>query len=1500
MKKRVVILSFLLLVLSLSISLAQQRVLYQKRATELIQPPVSPKPEYVPGEVLAKFKIQGSKLKLKPEKQFQGVSLDKVEVALDDLKTTTPELQSLVDSLKANKIEKIEKVFKGAAPPKEKGEIDFSRTFKLFFDKNVPVDQLIPQLSQNSLIEYAEPNYIFHTQIIPNDPYYLDSYPNNTINRDPKWNPPYDYQWNLKKIKMEPAWEISKGSSDISVAVIDSGVDYTHSEFGDCADGEDEEFCQPLKYDGQPLENHVNLIFVPSGFNGDTAKFEQEVQRAWQVFKDYTPLDPSIEKLNVFYVKKEASPNSYCYLGCAGIDRLLCCDTAIAKGLSSNCWNGPRQTIVIHNDPAYGGAGYRSEDVATATIHELAPEVVIHELGHSLFNLGDEYTGQSSSVADNSPNCDYSGCSKWSDLIGYQGVNCYSPSCANGNYYTSETTIMRFLGVPFEEVNERIACCEYKRETGFYPSSLCNEFLTLGRGLENYCRQEIWLGMMFVPNPYEYTFFKINNNWALKGVSQLNPGRYPLEQVTGEEGGGEIGVSVYNTDSTVKNLQFSNQVFIEYPGETDLGGYQEVERKTLTVIMDQTKTPLEKILINGQQVATRDQLSLMIATEVAGEDECLIIKGHDFINNDDDPIDDFGHGTHVAGIITSSTNNAKGIAGIQWQGKILAIKVLDEYGMGPIDIIAQGIRSAVENGAKIINMSFGNNVPFYPIPETLNDALNFAQNQGVVLVVAAGNNNDDVSLGYWPANHPAVIAVAATDYQDQKASFSNYGSKISLSAPGVGILSLRATGTDIYCDPFDPEECNFHIIGNDYYWASGTSMAAPHVVGLAALVLAKNKNLTSNQVTNILINGVDDLGLPSFDIDYGYGRINAANSLTNMDTSSPPFARISYPFYSMLIGSKFKITGSASADNFSNYTIDYADSPFSSNWSNQGIALENNGNRPISDNLLANANLSHLTTGDYYLRLKTNSVSGKSASMIVPIRIDRAIRENFPIQFGSNIYDQKPVIADINGDKKKEIIFEKKQTTELMAVEPDGTSLNGWPKPLDYHEDWAYSPTVTDIDPSYPGLEVIIHVPVSPDNVQILAFHADGTPVPGWTKSDWQSRPPLYLTYETLSSEKLNDNYFLAYGEDSLSLNEGPTLHLLDKMANNLPGWPVTLYEQGWSTWMDYPLLVSDINRDGNPEVVVIWPSFKISIFSVQGKLIKEIRLPKDDYFEEFVTAIALGDLDGDEFKEIIATVIKVPELRQKKIYVWDHQGNIKSDKWPYVVDIGSAILGDGLLTLGDFNNDNKPEILTGIAPRDSLGQYYLLDKNANLLPGFPAPGYNSSMFGVNVKLQNGNQIFAHGSWRTKSLYLKKYRSLQGSLVMSSGYPKVFDSRANAQVYPGSSSIIDLDGDNQLELVIPVFFGYPGSLGNDSYLYVFNLDYSAKSSDWPQYFHDERHTGAYSWSLFGDLNGDGQVNVADIKILLLRYGTNDQQADLNFDGFVNVIDFGKILRLIGS
>jgi len=254
-----------------------------------------------------------------------------------------------------------------------------------------------------------------------------------------------------------------------------------------------------------------------------------------------------------------------------------------------------------------------------------------------------------------------------------------------------------------------------------------------------------------------------------------------------------------------------------------------------------------------------------------------IVQGYDFVNEDNDPTDDHAHGTNVTGIATMTGNNNFGLAGVDWNCKIMPVKVLDEnnFFVTALDA-AEGINYATNNGADVMNMSFGFSSEN---PQVLQDAIENAYDNGVVLVCSAGNGDGNNIA--WPASYTQTITVGATDLNDYRVRSaytgvwgSNYGTMVDLVAPGDWMVSARFNDNQAFT-----------------WWMGGTSQATPLVAGAATLLLSVDPDLTSEDIRTVLRNTADDQvgdpneDTPGYDIYHGAGRLNLHQALLAVSES---------------------------------------------------------------------------------------------------------------------------------------------------------------------------------------------------------------------------------------------------------------------------------------------------------------------------------------------------------------------------------------------------------------------------------------------------------------------------------------------------------------------------------------------------------------------------------------------------------------------------------------
>jgi serine protease len=247
-------------------------------------------------------------------------------------------------------------------------------------------------------------------------------------------------------------------------------------------------------------------------------------------------------------------------------------------------------------------------------------------------------------------------------------------------------------------------------------------------------------------------------------------------------------------------------------------------------------------------------------TQVRDLAETIFVKGYDFVNDKEAADDDNGHGTHVAGTVAQATNNNYGVAGVAYEAKLMPLKVLSDYGGGTVADIAEAIKFAADNGADVINMSLGGGGESH----LMKDAIDYAYQKGVVIIAAAGNENDNSAA--YPARYPHVIGVSAFGADGDKAPYSNYGAGVDISAPG------GSEAGKILQETIDPQTGNSVLLG-----LQGTSMASPHVAGVAALIKSTGIKEPDAvlQVLEQSARVVTDDGLNY----YGAGKLNAEEAV---------------------------------------------------------------------------------------------------------------------------------------------------------------------------------------------------------------------------------------------------------------------------------------------------------------------------------------------------------------------------------------------------------------------------------------------------------------------------------------------------------------------------------------------------------------------------------------------------------------------------------------------
>ncbi len=354
-----------------------------------------------------------------------------------------------------------------------------------------------------------------------------------------------------------------------------------------------------------------------------------------------------------------------------------------------------------------------------------------------------------------------------------------------------------------------------------------------------------------------------------------------------------------------------------------------------------------------------------------------VIKGYNFVDNTADPMDDQypGHGTACSGVIGALTDNGLGIAGLDWNTKILAVKALDSDGSGSHADVAAAIHYSADHGAAVLSMSFGDTQG----SSTLRSAVDYAYAQGCLLVASAGN--DGVTTPAYPAGYTdKVIAVAATDSNDRRSVWnssqsSNYGTWITVSAPGTDIFTLQRSS------PW-------------YRSLSGTSFSCPFVAGLAGLLLGLHPTWGQSEVTDQIkstCTNIDALN-PGAEGMMGAGRIDVSRAL------NAPFASITSPADNANITGTVNITGNASGESFDSYKLEIGKGITPSVWTQIGATHTT----PIVNGLLETWQTVPGPNGLYTLRLTVTSNGLSESTATVQVNINNPLEVLGKVLAGPN------------------------------------------------------------------------------------------------------------------------------------------------------------------------------------------------------------------------------------------------------------------------------------------------------------------------------------------------------------------------------------------------------------------------------------------------------------------------------------------------------------------
>jgi len=834
-----------------------------------------------------------------------------------------------------------------------------------------------------------------------------------------------------------------------------------------------------------------------------------------------------------------------------------------------------------------------------------------------------------------------------------------------------------------------------------------------------------------------------------------------------------------------------------------------------------------------------------------------VIGGYDFVNDDDDPMDDMGHGTHVAAI-------AAGMRGADWyqggnqnyngvapEAKIYAYKVLNENGFGSDSDVISGIERATDpnndfnfsDHADIISMSLGGpGDPDDPKSQSIDNAAAI----GVVPVIAAGNSGPGRFSITSPGTARKAITVAANDDPGNMANFSSRGPvywngeylfKPDISAPGVSICAAE----------HGEWLSDYRCLDQEHISISGTSMAAPHVSGAVALLLQAKPDLTPDEVKGIITGSADGNSLNP--ILFGFGKLNAANAISYR---APLDAVTSIESPGDVANGAFDVKGTLSQDGFVDYQIYIAHAPIMSDYVEYSL-IYNSSAFPTSQYLATNLAMPP-AFGPYALKLVANyqgastvkygylsNLKGNDIEML-----DGWPRKPFGWPSGFWGVGSTPLLQDVNKDGNKEIITFSSDRVSIW--DKNGNALPGWPRMIDtgiMTSGAADPPAIGDINGD--GNDEIIKPSFWHFNFQNgkacgYAWNLDGSNAAGWANNCDPSGPAAIADKVSLYDVNNDGRKEILATINVLMPNDKSNyvVHVLNGTGAQMPGWPKTFASTSDTNAVVSPPAAADLNNDGSSEIAVMASVYNVSsgqvnsrmfVYRQNGSLLANFDVGQMNVRE----SLHLADLDGDGLLEI---GLGTSDCGEESIAFYRLDGSIVGG-WPnmqYGSNQYNFLVSSGLFSSkSQAGADSGKQAGTGIAlsywSKDNLRSYVtLLSPGGNVLPGWPQETIGKSLW-VTPQTADLDSDGVQEVLSTSDSGLVYAWKADGSQL--SGFPLDMPGPSNS-----GTAVGDIDNDGHLEL----FAGM-----HDGTVYGWRLKTSQNNYlPWPMWKHDPQNTGVLS------------------------------------------------------
>ena len=821
-------------------------------------------------------------------------------------------------------------------------------------------------------------------------------------------------------------------------------------------------------------------------------------------------------------------------------------------------------------------------------------------------------------------------------------------------------------------------------------------------------------------------------------------------------------------------------------------------------------------------------------------ENCKVVGGYDFINNDNDPMDDNGHGTHVAS--TAAGNGV--LKGVAPDAKIYAYKVLDSGGGGYESQIISGIERAVDpNGdgdfsdhIDIISMSLGG--PGNP-EDPMSTAIDNVVDNGVVAVIATGNDGPSEQTIGSPGTSRKAITVGASNKSDIIASFSSRGPVIwtdsegnekaiikpDIVAPGVYICAAQSSQDTIWQEYKDYDGRDIHCIDNKHIKISGTSMATPHVAGAVALIKQAHPDWTPEEIKSALKGTAFDIGENA--ITQGTGRIDVLDAI-KLNFTPEMF----WDFGAYSAGFKLKNV-------YNNILIkgifpEVYDS-LNVEWRKEGEAIwRTNGlNVSGSNNVIAEFNPDGIIneTGNYIFNVQITK-NETTKQDFVNIYFDKDLKRGWPQHIDNDgSTGLLPTIGDINGDSFEEIIF--RGASLVHAYDYNGNKLKGFPVFRGSSMGTSmFLPPVSlgDIDRDC-SLD-IISGSTKYKNGESLIWNGEIYKIDSCAYA-WSGNSSLLKDWPFNCSYSNSEGLSFGFSLDMISLydldkdgsleiissseepNDRSLIYAYHANGTLLKGnWPVNIPVYGSFT-LDISPAIGDINNDGLPEISLIKRNSDfttgIVIINQTGDIIINKRYWNGGDFATISPTI-LGDINNDGSKEIMSLI------QSKGIYVFSSSGNLLKR-----IDTSQFYIPYSLI-LVDINSDRENEIIYGeyISPKESNLVIYSY-KNG-IVSRFPI--HNDYWIQPTIADVNNDKkldILIN----TEDGFLLAYDT-NGTLIFKK------------QSVGALSGVVvgDLDKNNKLDIVVSDYL-------SNIYVWELNALYNKSNLPWSMFQHDPQHAGCY-------------------------------------------------------